>query len=79
MNATAVRNALWRKSKKEGLLHISEISWKRLETMDGIFSVIKASITFISDIAVKCFTLCVTLQYHRVTLLLLLLLHKIIE
>ncbi len=23
--------------KKEGLLHISEISWKRLETMDGIF------------------------------------------
>jgi polyribonucleotide nucleotidyltransferase len=23
---------------KEGLLHISEISWKRLETMDGIFS-----------------------------------------
>ena len=24
--------------KKEGLLHISEISWKRLETMDGIFT-----------------------------------------
>jgi polyribonucleotide nucleotidyltransferase len=24
--------------KKEGLLHISEISWKRLETMDGIFN-----------------------------------------
>jgi polyribonucleotide nucleotidyltransferase len=23
--------------KKEGLLHISEISWKRLETMDGLF------------------------------------------
>lgn len=23
---------------KEGLLHISEISWKRIETMDGIFS-----------------------------------------
>ncbi|MFZ1530101.1 MAG: polyribonucleotide nucleotidyltransferase [Ferruginibacter sp.] len=23
--------------KKEGLLHISEISWKRLETMDGVF------------------------------------------
>ena len=23
--------------KKEGLLHISEISWKRLESMDGIF------------------------------------------
>lgn len=23
--------------KKEGLLHISEISWKRLENMDGIF------------------------------------------
>ncbi|MEP6677271.1 MAG: S1 RNA-binding domain-containing protein, partial [Ferruginibacter sp.] len=23
--------------KKEGLLHISEISWKRLETMEGIF------------------------------------------
>ncbi len=23
--------------KKEGLLHISEVSWKRLETMDGIF------------------------------------------
>ncbi|MBC7587017.1 MAG: polyribonucleotide nucleotidyltransferase [Chitinophagaceae bacterium] len=23
--------------KKEGLLHISEISWKRIETMDGIF------------------------------------------
>ena len=23
--------------KKEGLLRISEISWKRLETMDGIF------------------------------------------
>ena len=23
--------------KKEGLLHISEISWKRLDTMDGIF------------------------------------------
>jgi polyribonucleotide nucleotidyltransferase len=23
---------------KEGLLHISEISWKRLETMDGIFT-----------------------------------------
>ena len=22
--------------KKEGLLHISEISWKRLETMDGV-------------------------------------------
>jgi polyribonucleotide nucleotidyltransferase len=22
---------------KQGLLHISEISWKRLETMDGIF------------------------------------------
>jgi polyribonucleotide nucleotidyltransferase len=25
--------------KKEGLLHISEISWKRLETMDGIFQI----------------------------------------
>jgi len=24
--------------KKEGLLHISEISWKRLESMDGIFT-----------------------------------------
>ncbi len=24
--------------KKEGLLHISEISWKRLETMEGIFN-----------------------------------------
>ena len=24
--------------KKEGLLHISEISWKRLETMEGVFS-----------------------------------------
>jgi polyribonucleotide nucleotidyltransferase len=24
--------------KKEGLLHISEISWKRLETMDGVFN-----------------------------------------
>lgn len=24
--------------KKEGLLHISEISWQRLETMDGIFN-----------------------------------------
>ena len=23
--------------KKEGLLHISEISWKRLETMEGVF------------------------------------------
>ena len=23
--------------KKEGLLHISEISWKRLETMNGVF------------------------------------------
>ncbi|MCP6757128.1 S1 RNA-binding domain-containing protein, partial [Klebsiella pneumoniae] len=23
--------------KKEGLLHISEISWKRLQTMEGIF------------------------------------------
>ena len=23
--------------KKEGLLHISEISWKRLESMEGIF------------------------------------------
>ena len=23
--------------KKEGLLHISEISWKRLDTMEGIF------------------------------------------
>ena len=23
---------------KEGLLHISEISWKRLENMDGIFN-----------------------------------------
>ena len=22
--------------KKEGLLHISEISWKRLETMEGV-------------------------------------------
>ncbi|MFZ9718993.1 MAG: polyribonucleotide nucleotidyltransferase, partial [Chitinophagaceae bacterium] len=25
--------------KKEGLLHISEISWKRLETMDGVFNI----------------------------------------
>ena len=24
--------------KKEGLLHISEISWKRLDTMEGIFN-----------------------------------------
>jgi polyribonucleotide nucleotidyltransferase len=24
--------------KKEGLLHISEISWSRLETMDGVFN-----------------------------------------
>jgi polyribonucleotide nucleotidyltransferase len=23
---------------KQGLLHISEISWKRLETMEGIFN-----------------------------------------
>jgi polyribonucleotide nucleotidyltransferase len=23
---------------KQGLLHISEISWKRLETMDGIYN-----------------------------------------
>ena len=25
--------------KKEGLLHISEISWKRLETMEGVLNV----------------------------------------
>ena len=25
--------------RKEGLLHISEISWKRLESMDGVFKV----------------------------------------
>ena len=24
--------------KKEGLLHISEVSWKRLETMEGVLN-----------------------------------------